>query len=50
VEAFEHVIGSYRDAGMNEFIIDQPRDDQLPVIERVAADVLPRLRVPARNP
>jgi alkanesulfonate monooxygenase SsuD/methylene tetrahydromethanopterin reductase-like flavin-dependent oxidoreductase (luciferase family) len=50
VEAFEHVVGVYRDAGMNEFIIDQPRDDQLPVLERVAAEALPRLRAPARNP
>ena len=27
-----------------EFILDQPRDDQLPVLERVASDVIPRLR------
>ena len=39
--AFEDVIGAYREAGMNEFVIDQPREDQLPVLERVAAEVLP---------
>jgi probable F420-dependent oxidoreductase len=50
VEAFEHVVGVYRDAGMNEFVIDQPRDEQLAVIERVAAEVLPRLRLAGRNP
>jgi len=46
VGAFEEVVGSYRDAGMDEFIFDQPRDDQFPVLERVASDLLPRLRGP----
>jgi F420-dependent oxidoreductase-like protein len=46
VDAFDQVVGSYRDAGINEFIIDAPRDDQLDVLERVAADALPRLRAP----
>src|SRR2546423_3646499 len=29
VQAFQDVIGSYLDAGMNQFLIDQPRDDQM---------------------
>jgi F420-dependent oxidoreductase-like protein len=44
VDAFEDVIGRYREAGINEFIIDQPRDEQFDVLERVAVDVIPRLR------
>jgi hypothetical protein len=43
-DAFLEVIGRYRDVGVNEFILDHPRDDQLDVCERVAADLLPRLR------
>ena len=44
VDAFEDMIGRYREAGVNEFIIDQPRDEQLAVLERVATEVLPKLR------
>ena len=44
VDAFEDMVGRYSEAGVNEFLIDQPRDDQLPVLERVARDLLPRLR------
>jgi F420-dependent oxidoreductase-like protein len=44
VEAFQHVVGSYREAGIDEFIIDAPRDDQFGVLERVAADLIPALR------
>jgi F420-dependent oxidoreductase-like protein len=44
VDAFEDVIGRYREAGVNEFIIDQPRDEQFGVMEQVVADVLPGLR------
>jgi F420-dependent oxidoreductase-like protein len=42
--AFEEVIGRYREAGIEEFIVDHPREDQLDVLERVAADVIPALR------
>jgi hypothetical protein len=44
VDAFEQVIGEYREAGVNEFIIDQPRREQFGVLERVATEVIPRLR------
>jgi alkanesulfonate monooxygenase SsuD/methylene tetrahydromethanopterin reductase-like flavin-dependent oxidoreductase (luciferase family) len=40
VGAFEDMVGSYVEAGVNEFLIDQPRPDQEAVLERVAADVL----------
>jgi F420-dependent oxidoreductase-like protein len=44
VEAFEDVVGRYNEAGINEFIIDQPPAEQFDVLERVATDVIPRLR------
>ncbi len=44
IDAFEDVIGRYREAGIGEFIIDQPRDDQMPILERIAAEVIPALR------
>jgi alkanesulfonate monooxygenase SsuD/methylene tetrahydromethanopterin reductase-like flavin-dependent oxidoreductase (luciferase family) len=42
--AFEDMVASYTDAGVNEFLIDQPRPDQQAVLERVAGELLPRLR------
>jgi F420-dependent oxidoreductase-like protein len=47
VDAFEDMVGRYSEAGVNEFLIDQPRDEQLAILERVAADLLPRLRAAA---
>ena len=44
VDAFEDVVGRYREAGVDEFVIDQPRPEQLPLLERIATDVIPRLR------
>jgi F420-dependent oxidoreductase-like protein len=46
-DAFEDMVGRYREAGVNEFLIDQPRDEQLAILERVATDLLPRLRAAA---
>jgi F420-dependent oxidoreductase-like protein len=46
-DAFLEMVGRYREAGIEEFIIDAPRDDQNAVLARVAADVLPGLRCPA---
>jgi alkanesulfonate monooxygenase SsuD/methylene tetrahydromethanopterin reductase-like flavin-dependent oxidoreductase (luciferase family) len=47
VDAFEDMVGRYSEAGVNEFLIDQPRDEQFSMLERVAADLLPRLRAAA---
>ena len=41
-EAFNSVIEPYIEAGVNQFILDQPRDDQMDRLEWVAAEVLPR--------
>jgi F420-dependent oxidoreductase-like protein len=40
MDAFHDVVGRYREAGINEFILDHPRDDQLDLLERVAAEVI----------
>jgi F420-dependent oxidoreductase-like protein len=42
--AFEEMVGRYQEAGVNEFLIDQPRPEQQHVLERVAGDLLPNLR------
>jgi F420-dependent oxidoreductase-like protein len=44
VAAFEEVVGLYREAGFSEFIIDHPSDEQLDVLEYVAADIVPKMR------
>ena len=43
-DSFEEMVGRYREVGINEFIIDQPQPEQFPVLEAVAADVIPRIR------
>lgn len=43
-DAFEDVIGRFREVGIDEFVLDAPGDHQLGVLERVAADILPKLR------
>jgi alkanesulfonate monooxygenase SsuD/methylene tetrahydromethanopterin reductase-like flavin-dependent oxidoreductase (luciferase family) len=43
IDAFHDLIGRYRETGIEEFIIDQPRPDQEAVLEQVAAE-LPGLR------
>jgi F420-dependent oxidoreductase-like protein len=40
-QAFHDVIKPYIEAGVNQFILDQPRDDQLDMLEWVAAEALP---------
>lgn len=47
VDAFEEVVGVYLEAGINEFIMDQPGPHQQAVLERVAAETIPRLRAQA---
>jgi F420-dependent oxidoreductase-like protein len=44
VESFRDMVGRYAEAGVNEYLIDQPRPEQQDVLERVAAEVLPSLR------
>jgi F420-dependent oxidoreductase-like protein len=44
VEAFHDMVGRYSEAGVNEFLIDQPRAEHQHVLERVASDVIPSLR------
>jgi hypothetical protein len=44
VGAFEDVVGRYAEVGIDEFIMDQPDPAQFHVLERVASDVIPRLR------
>ncbi|HET9001198.1 MAG TPA: LLM class flavin-dependent oxidoreductase [bacterium] len=44
VSAFQEIVGRYSAVGINEFIIDQPRPEQFSVLERVATDVIPKLR------
>jgi F420-dependent oxidoreductase-like protein len=46
-DAFQDVVGRYREAGIEEFILDAPGDGQMGVLERVAADVIPGLRAGA---
>jgi F420-dependent oxidoreductase-like protein len=45
-DAFQDMVGQYSAVGVNEFLIDQPRPQQLDVLERVATTVLPALRSP----
>jgi F420-dependent oxidoreductase-like protein len=45
VDAFEDYIGRYTEAGMQEFILQPPASERLPMVERIATDVLPKLRV-----
>lgn len=40
-QAFHDFIGPYVEAGVNQFLLDQPRDDQLDMLERVAREVIP---------
>ena len=42
--AFEEIVGWYREAGMDEFLVDGPQDHQWDAVERVAGEVIPRLR------
>jgi F420-dependent oxidoreductase-like protein len=40
-QAFHDVLNPYIEAGVNQFILDQPRDEQLDMLEWVAAEALP---------
>jgi alkanesulfonate monooxygenase SsuD/methylene tetrahydromethanopterin reductase-like flavin-dependent oxidoreductase (luciferase family) len=45
-EAFADIVGRYREAGMSEFLMEAPHEEQFPVMERIAADLIPTLRAP----
>ncbi|MGH7922156.1 MAG: LLM class flavin-dependent oxidoreductase, partial [Candidatus Dormibacteraceae bacterium] len=42
--AFEEMVRQYAAVGVNQFVVDQPDDDRLEMLDRVARNVLPRLR------
>lgn len=44
VDAFHEVVGRYREAGIQEFIIDAPGPDRFAMLERIAAEAIPVLR------
>jgi len=44
VGAFQDMVGSYAQAGVNEFLIDQPRPEQQAMLERIAAEIVPSLK------
>ena len=41
-DAFFEVLQPYVEAGMNQFILDQPRDEQIAMLEWAAAEALPK--------
>jgi F420-dependent oxidoreductase-like protein len=41
LDAFQEMVGRYAEAGVDEFLIDQPRPEQQAVLERVAVEILP---------
>ena len=43
-DAFADVVGRYREAGMSEFLMEAPHEEQFSTMERIATDVLPALR------
>jgi hypothetical protein len=48
LDAFEDMVQRYAAVGVNEFLVDQPPPEQLAMVERVATDLLPRLRATHR--
>ena len=43
-QAFRDVIEPYMEAGVNQFLLDQPSDAQYDLLGQIASDVLPKLR------
>ncbi len=44
VDAFEDFVGRFSEAGMSDFILQPPPPEQFAIVERIAHDVIPRLR------
>ncbi len=47
LDAFRDFVGRYREAGIEEFLLQPPSDEGFAVLERVAAEALPPLRAGA---
>ncbi len=43
-DAFAEIVGRYREAGIEEFLMEAPEEAQFGTMERIAGDLLPRLR------
>jgi alkanesulfonate monooxygenase SsuD/methylene tetrahydromethanopterin reductase-like flavin-dependent oxidoreductase (luciferase family) len=43
-DSFADIVGRYREAGIDEFLMEAPHEEQFPVAERIANDLLPTLR------
>jgi len=43
-DAFADIVGRYREAGISEFLMEAPHEEQFPIMERIATDLLPSLR------
>jgi hypothetical protein len=46
-DAYRDFVGRFREAGIDEFIMQPPPDARYDIVERVASDVLPALRAGA---
>jgi F420-dependent oxidoreductase-like protein len=44
IDSFHEIIGRYREVGIDEFILDRPREDQMAMFERVAVEAITPLR------
>ncbi|HEV2072309.1 MAG TPA: LLM class flavin-dependent oxidoreductase [Thermomicrobiales bacterium] len=44
IDAFEDFVGRFTEAGMQEFIFQPPDPEHYAIVERIATDVMPRLR------
>lgn len=44
VDAFQEVVGHYREAGIHEFLIDAPGPESFPILEKIASEVIPALK------
>jgi hypothetical protein len=47
LDAFHDVVGRYREAGIQQFILDRTNADDFGVLERIAIDAIPSLRAGA---
>jgi alkanesulfonate monooxygenase SsuD/methylene tetrahydromethanopterin reductase-like flavin-dependent oxidoreductase (luciferase family) len=53
VQSFHDFVGPYLEAGINQFVIDQPSEEQGDMLERIATEVVPAYRAagtPDRQP